>query len=75
MECPWIWTAVLSSLQAISKRHSTTEEALQVAADMGAYRTILTHFSQRYPKIPVGIPTEGALQPMIRPDIFFRGPE
>ena len=30
-----------------------------MAADMGAYRTILTHFSQRYPKIPVGIPTEG----------------
>ena len=46
--------------QAVSKRHSTTEEALRVAASMGAYRTILTHFSQRYPKIPVGIPTSGA---------------
>ncbi|GAQ86315.1 hypothetical protein KFL_002820100 [Klebsormidium nitens] len=32
------------------KRHSTTEEALDVAAQMGARRTILTHFSQRYPK-------------------------
>ena len=47
------------ALQALSKRHSTTEEALRVAADMGAYRTVLTHFSQRYPKIPVGVPTSG----------------
>ncbi|KAK9829441.1 hypothetical protein WJX72_005893 [[Myrmecia] bisecta] len=45
--------------QALSKRHSTTDEALQVASDMGAYRTILTHFSQRYPKIPTGLPTSG----------------
>ena len=47
-------------MQAVSKRHSTTEEALTAAASMGAYRTILTHFSQRYPKIPLGIPTSGA---------------
>lgn len=26
---------------------------------MGAYRTILTHFSQRYPKFPEGLPAEG----------------
>lgn len=26
---------------------------------MGAYRTILTHFSQRYPKFPEGLPQEG----------------
>lgn len=36
--------------QAAQKRHSTTEEALRVAARMGAYRVILTHFSSRYPK-------------------------
>lgn len=40
---------------AKAKRHSTTEEALQVALGMGAYRAILTHFSQRYSKTPVGL--------------------
>ena len=39
-------------MQALQKRHSTTEEALQVAADCGAFRTVLTHFSQRYPRLP-----------------------
>ena len=53
-------THCVAVMQAVSKRHSTTEEALKVAASMGAYRIILTHFSQRYPKIPVGIPTSGA---------------
>ena len=44
---------------AKAKKHSTAEEALQVAAAMGAYRTILTHFSQRYSKVPVGLETAG----------------
>ena len=35
------------------KRHSTTGEAVQTGIDARCYRTILTHFSQRYPKIPV----------------------
>lgn len=39
--------------EAIAKRHSTTAEALGVAAAAGVYRTVLTHFSSRYPKIPV----------------------
>jgi ribonuclease Z len=39
--------------EAIAKKHSTTAEALGVAAAAGAYRTVLTHFSTRYPKIPV----------------------
>eukprot|EP00736_Rhodelphis_marinus_P008172 Rmarinus@m.29569 len=38
--------------EAIAKDHATTGEAVQSGAEMGAYRTILTHFSQRYPKIP-----------------------
>lgn len=42
-------------LQAQQKRHSTTEEALSVAERSNAYRTILTHFSQRYPKLPSGL--------------------
>ncbi|KOO30007.1 zinc phosphodiesterase elac protein 2-like protein, partial [Chrysochromulina tobinii] len=33
---------------ARAKRHSTRAEALDVARRMGAYRTILTHLSQRY---------------------------
>ena len=41
--------------EARKKRHSTSTEAVEVAARMGAYRTILTHFSQRYPKCPEGI--------------------
>ncbi|GAV77562.1 Lactamase_B_2 domain-containing protein/Lactamase_B_4 domain-containing protein [Cephalotus follicularis] len=39
--------------QAIAKNHSTTKEAIEVGDKVGAYRIILTHFSQRYPKVPV----------------------
>lgn len=37
--------------EAKAKMHSTTGEALGVAERMGAWRTLLTHFSQRYPKV------------------------
>lgn len=36
---------------AISKRHCTISEALTVARLVGARATVLTHFSQRYPKV------------------------
>ncbi|KAL6137608.1 hypothetical protein ACLB2K_062898 [Fragaria x ananassa] len=39
--------------EAIKKNHSTTEEAIGVGNSAGVYRVLLTHFSQRYPKIPV----------------------
>ncbi|CAN1788963.1 tRNAse Z TRZ4, mitochondrial [Linum perenne] len=39
--------------EAVAKNHSTTKEAIQVGVKAGAYRIILTHFSQRYPKIPL----------------------
>lgn len=39
--------------EAIARNHSTTEEAIAVGNSAGAYRIVLTHFSQRYPKIPV----------------------
>lgn len=39
--------------EAVTKNHSTTKEAVEVGSSAGAYRIILTHFSQRYPKIPV----------------------
>jgi len=40
-------------LDARYKRHSTMSEAIQVGERMGAHRILLTHFSQRYPKLPV----------------------
>ncbi|GAB4850232.1 tRNAse Z trz4, mitochondrial [Ancistrocladus abbreviatus] len=39
--------------EAVAKNHSTTKEAIEVGNAAGVYRIILTHFSQRYPKIPV----------------------
>uniref|UniRef100_A0A803NZ43 ribonuclease Z n=1 Tax=Cannabis sativa TaxID=3483 RepID=A0A803NZ43_CANSA len=38
---------------AVKKNHSTSEEAVKVGNLAGAYRILLTHFSQRYPKISV----------------------
>jgi ribonuclease Z len=38
--------------EAILKKHSTVGEALSVAKRMNAKACILTHFSQRYPRIP-----------------------
>ena len=38
--------------EAQKKFHSTIGEALTSGATMGAYRVILTHFSQRYPNLP-----------------------
>ncbi|GKV27121.1 hypothetical protein SLEP1_g36326 [Rubroshorea leprosula] len=39
--------------EAIAKNHSTTKEAIEMGNSAGAYRIILTHFSQRDPKIPI----------------------
>jgi ribonuclease Z len=38
---------------AVSKKHCTTSEALAVARAMRARNVLLTHFSQRYPKMPI----------------------
>lgn len=38
--------------EAVARKHSTTKEAIEVGESSGAYRVILTHFSQRYPKVP-----------------------
>ncbi|KPI44027.1 Ribonuclease Z 1 [Cyphellophora attinorum] len=37
---------------ALAKKHSTTSEALAVGIEMRAKNIVLTHFSQRYPKVP-----------------------
>ena len=39
-------------VEAREKRHSTTGQAVEVGVAMRARRILLTHFSQRYPKIP-----------------------
>lgn len=39
--------------EAVARNHSTTKEAIEVGEAAGVYRIVLTHFSQRYPKIPV----------------------
>lgn len=39
--------------EAILKRHSTTSQAVEISEKMNAKHTILTHFSQRYAKVPV----------------------
>lgn len=38
---------------AHAKKHCTMSDALWVAREMRASRVLMTHFSQRYPKIPV----------------------
>ena len=43
---------------ALQKRHSTSDEAIEVARGMRAYRIILSHFSQRYPRMPEGLSDE-----------------
>ena len=37
---------------AILKKHSTTTEAVDIGRKMAAKNIVLTHFSQRYPKLP-----------------------
>ena len=41
--------------EAIARKHSTTQEALEVAQQMESKFTILTHFSQRYPKVSTAL--------------------
>jgi len=38
--------------EALIKSHSTIREAIEIGIRMNAFRIILSHFSQRYPKIP-----------------------
>lgn len=46
---------------ALAKKHCTTSEALWVAKKMNAKRVMLTHFSQRYPKVSSMDDTGGAI--------------
>lgn len=56
---------------AAAKGHSTVGQALQIAADMRAAHVLLTHFSQRYPKLAritkrAGVPPVGIAFDMAR---------
>ena len=44
--------------EAMAKKHCTVSEALEVAKKMEADHVVLTHFSQRYPKVPAGLFTD-----------------
>jgi len=50
---------------AFAKKHSTTSEAIGVGKAMNARRILLTHFSQRYQKIPVMDSRDGKDQVVI----------
>ena len=57
--------------QATAKRHSTTTEALSIAAAMRAHRTVLTHFSQRTREVvlPEGCHRAACAQDGMRVDL------
>ncbi|KAK6539903.1 hypothetical protein TWF694_008738 [Orbilia ellipsospora] len=57
------------SQEAIAKRHCTTSEAIKAGRDMQAQNLLLTHFSQRYPKLPTiqHIPADGNNNPLCDP--------
>lgn len=57
--------------EALAKRHSLTREAVAIGAEAGAYRTILTHFSQVNMVAKPGKDCEGLslhLHPISRPN-------
>ncbi|KAF2740839.1 hypothetical protein EJ04DRAFT_455244 [Polyplosphaeria fusca] len=53
---------------AIAKKHSTTSEALGIGAKMNAKAVVLTHFSQRYQKIPVLQTVDGEDDVLVGPN-------
>ena len=45
------------AVEALAKKHNTTLEAIGVGAEAGAFKTLLTHFSHRFPKILIIAPS------------------
>lgn len=60
-------------VEARRKKHSTTLEALSIAQKMRPCATILTHFSQRYPKFPEGINTDDSTSETRQIAVAFDG--
>jgi ribonuclease Z len=58
---------------AEAKHHSTTSEALDVAQKMAARACVLTHFSQRYQKVPVMERVAG--EPDLVEDVCLQDPD
>lgn len=61
---------VSNARQARQKRHSTTQEAVSMGARMGAYRVILTHFSNRYPKASTALSQQASAATLTRAHVF-----
>lgn len=61
--------------EARQKRHSTVGEAIDAARGVGAHAVLLTHFSQRFPKLPVldaaATGVAGTTGPALRVGISF----
>jgi hypothetical protein len=57
--------------EALSKRHSTTGQAVSVGLASRAHRILLTHFSQRYPKLPTASASRSSSTGMARTCIAF----
>jgi len=55
--------------EAVERKHSTVDEALDIARRMEAKTVILTHFSQRYPKFPV-LPSGSELRVCVAFDLM-----
>jgi ribonuclease Z len=58
--------------EALLKKHCTVGEALSIATRMKAKTVLLTHFSQRYPKMPLLIQSDAADEEsrMMTPVVF-----
>ncbi|EWC73571.1 hypothetical protein C923_05774 [Plasmodium falciparum UGT5.1] len=57
--------------EAINKKHSTTKEAIDISLEVQCKTLILTHFSQRYPKVPkINMECSSEMQEILNKTIY-----
>ncbi|EUT79179.1 hypothetical protein PFAG_05750 [Plasmodium falciparum Santa Lucia] len=57
--------------EAINKKHSTTKEAMDISLEVQCKTLILTHFSQRYPKVPkINMECSSEMQEILNKTIY-----
>ncbi|KYN94303.1 tRNA 3'-trailer sequence RNase, putative [Plasmodium reichenowi] len=57
--------------EAINKKHSTTKEAMDISLEVQCKTLILTHFSQRYPKVPkINMECSSKMQEILNKTIY-----
>ncbi|SPJ13014.1 tRNA 3'-trailer sequence RNase, putative [Plasmodium sp. DRC-Itaito] len=57
--------------EAINKKHSTTKEAMDIGLEVQCKTLILTHFSQRYPKVPkINMECSSEMQKILNKTIY-----